>query len=63
MESSVTIPYDRTFKNLSNTQSVNNDISFCSCGWPQHLLIPKGNEQGFQSELFVMISNDNFVVI
>lgn len=30
---------------------------FCGCGWPQHLLIPKGTIKGMEVQLFVMISN------
>ncbi|KAI4454575.1 larval storage protein/phenoloxidase [Holotrichia oblita] len=31
--------------------------NFCGCGWPAHLLIPKGNPEGFLCQLFVMVSN------
>lgn len=30
---------------------------FCGCGWPQHLLIPKGSPHGMPFDLFVMITN------
>ncbi|XP_046738982.1 phenoloxidase 1-like [Diprion similis] len=59
--SSVTIPFERTFRNL--TDNVPTDVNkldafnFCGCGWPQHMLLPKGTESGYATELFVMISN------
>lgn len=31
--------------------------NFCGCGWPDHMLIPKGTPEGFPVELFVMISD------
>jgi tyrosinase len=30
----------------------------CGCGWPDHMLIPKGTSEGFRMELFVMISDN-----
>ncbi|XP_050510955.1 phenoloxidase 1-like [Diabrotica virgifera virgifera] len=62
-DSSVTIPFNRTFRDLdtSRPDGGNNlaQFNFCGCGWPQHMLIPMGNTDnpGFRSELFVMISN------
>uniref|UniRef100_A0A6P7FN22 Uncharacterized protein LOC114330954 n=1 Tax=Diabrotica virgifera virgifera TaxID=50390 RepID=A0A6P7FN22_DIAVI len=62
-DSSVTIPFDRTFRDLdtSRPDGGNNlaQFNFCGCGWPQHMLIPMGNTDnpGFRCELFVMISN------
>lgn len=33
-------------------------LDFCNCGWPQHMLIPKGLPgQGLQCDLFVMVSD------
>lgn len=34
-------------------------ISKCNCGFPQHLLIPKGIPEGFPAQLFVMVSDWN----
>jgi tyrosinase len=31
--------------------------NYQGCGWPQHMLIPKGTAQGLQAELFIMISD------
>jgi tyrosinase len=58
-ESTVTIPYERTFRNLDArpTGAGEEAFNFCGCGWPQHMLIPKGTAEGLRMELFVMISN------
>lgn len=58
-ESTVTIPFERTFRDLDTGRPINDDaqFNFCGCGWPQHMLIPKGTPEGFPCELFVMISN------
>ncbi|KAK5638831.1 hypothetical protein RI129_013126 [Pyrocoelia pectoralis] len=63
-QSSVTIPFERTFRNLeANRPAEGTDaleqFNFCGCGWPHHLLIPKGTPEGTASHLFVMISNYN----
>ncbi|CAK1541545.1 unnamed protein product [Leptosia nina] len=61
-ESSVTIPFEQTFRDLSR-QGTNPKqqslaaFNYCGCGWPQHMLVPKGTEAGASYELFVMISN------
>ncbi|XP_037809672.1 phenoloxidase 1-like [Lucilia sericata] len=61
-ESSVTIPFDRSFRRIgAEYQPKNADelasFRFCGCGWPEHLLIPKGKAEGMPFDLFVMISN------
>ncbi|CAH1283386.1 unnamed protein product [Diabrotica balteata] len=62
-ESTVTIPFERSFRDLNANRPQGGDdlaqFNFCGCGWPQHMLIPKGNtdDPGFRCELFVMISN------
>lgn len=62
-ESSVTIPFERTFRNLNDRPASGTDaeaaFNFCGCGWPHHLLIPKGTPEGMAYELFVMVSNFN----
>uniref|UniRef100_A0A6P7G6E7 Phenoloxidase 1-like n=1 Tax=Diabrotica virgifera virgifera TaxID=50390 RepID=A0A6P7G6E7_DIAVI len=61
-ESSVTIPFGRTFRDLDKNRPDETDVKattkfdFCGCGWPENMLIPKGNER-FEAELFVMISD------
>ncbi|XP_058838329.1 phenoloxidase 8-like [Topomyia yanbarensis] len=57
-QSSVTIPYERTFRNVAASNQPNNaQFRFCNCGWPAHMLLPKGTPQGAMYDLFVMISN------
>lgn len=60
-DSSVTIPFERSFRNLDFRRPQGGDalaqFNFCGCGWPQHMLIPKGTPQGYPCQLFVMISN------
>lgn len=61
-DSSVTIPFERTFRDLSQrpTNQTGGEaaaFNFCGCGWPQHMLVPKGTPQGETYQLFVMISN------
>lgn len=63
-ESSVTIPFNRTFRDLDASRPAEGSeelaiFNFCGCGWPQHMLVPRGNAEtnGFACELFVMISN------
>ncbi|XP_054279415.1 phenoloxidase 2-like [Macrosteles quadrilineatus] len=60
-DSSVTIPFERTFRNLEAGRpaagTVLEDFNFCGCGWPEHMLVPRGTPQGMPCQLFVMISN------
>lgn len=61
-ESSVTIPHNATYRNLDDFSSEGKmseveAFNFCGCGWPENLLIPKGNTNGYQCQLFVMVSN------
>ncbi|XP_055691212.1 phenoloxidase 2-like [Lutzomyia longipalpis] len=60
-ESNLTIPFERTFQDLDATPPAGTDaqqqFTFCGCGWPQHMLIPKGTPQGLACQLFVMLSN------
>ena len=60
-ESSVTIPFERTFRSLNvNPREESENVAtfnFCGCGWPQHMLVPKGTPSGAEYQLFVMISN------
>lgn len=61
-QSSVTIPFEQTFRDLSAQGSSPNrpdlaTFNFCGCGWPQHMLVPKGSEGGDAYQLFVMFSN------
>lgn len=61
-ESSVTIPYERSFRRVGAQAQPSNarertEFQFCGCGWPQHMLLPKGTPEGTEYDLFVMISN------
>lgn len=61
-DSSVTIPFERTFRNLDANRpnagtTEEAEFNFCGCGWPNHMLVPKGVPGGLQCELFVMISD------
>lgn len=60
-QSSVTIPFERTYQDLDTNRPTGGDalaqFNFCNCGWPANLLIPKGTVDGFACQLFVMISN------
>lgn len=62
IESSVTIPFDATFRDLETNRAPEGSealaqFNFCGCGWPQHMLIPRGNAEGFPCQLFVMVSD------
>ncbi|KAK4873335.1 hypothetical protein RN001_015364 [Aquatica leii] len=59
--SSVTIPFERTFRNVDVNRPTGgaalDQFNFCGCGWPQHMLVFKGTPEGYPCHLFVMISN------
>nr|CCA94924.1 hemocyanin subunit c [Mastigoproctus giganteus] len=58
-DSSVTISSVRSFRELLEGEGIKEHASeFCSCGWPDHLLIPKGNDQGMEFNLFVMVTDE-----
>ncbi|XP_058055483.1 phenoloxidase 2 [Anopheles bellator] len=61
-ESTVTIPFERTFRNLDQNRPQADtpeeaEFNFCGCGWPAHMLIPKGLPEGLPADLFIMVSN------
>ncbi|XP_038212997.1 phenoloxidase subunit 1-like isoform X2 [Zerene cesonia] len=61
-QSSVTIPYERTFRRQAARPGEPGaapaaDFDFCGCGWPHHMLLPKGAPDGFPVVLFAMVSN------
>ncbi|XP_065204198.1 phenoloxidase 2-like [Planococcus citri] len=68
-ESSVTIPFEKSFMTLTDVQNLANDAKlnqqlntavngYCGCGWPHHLLIGKGTTgDGLLCDLFVMITD------
>lgn len=62
IDSSVTIPYERTFRSQAARPGDPGSASaaefdFCGCGWPHHMLVPKGTQQGYPMVLFAMVSN------
>ncbi|XP_062550620.1 phenoloxidase 2-like [Armigeres subalbatus] len=63
-QSSVTLPYERSFRRVGTAQTPTDtrqleEFRFCGCGWPEHMLLPKGAPEGVQYDLYVMISNFN----
>lgn len=61
-DSSVTIPFESTFANQEARPGTAGSaeaaqFDFCVCGWPDHLLVPKGTPQGYPMVLFAMLSN------
>ncbi|XP_050092731.1 phenoloxidase 8-like [Anopheles aquasalis] len=57
-QSSVAISYERTFNNIAmSSQADNLAMQFCHCGWPSHMLLPKGTSDGLEYEFFIMISD------
>ncbi|KXJ82217.1 hypothetical protein RP20_CCG014933 [Aedes albopictus] len=61
-QSSVTVAFDRTFRQIKTDKDLPDraDLErfrFCGCGWPDHMLLPKGTPEGMRFDLFVMISN------
>ncbi|XP_011494200.1 PREDICTED: phenoloxidase 2-like [Ceratosolen solmsi marchali] len=62
-ESALTIPFEATFRNVDENRPDEGDFqsfdefNYCGCGWPQHMLVPKGTKQGYPMDMFVMISN------
>nr|ABC59699.2 prophenoloxidase [Ostrinia furnacalis] len=64
-EPTFTIPFEQTFRDLSVQGEDPRQVdlaafNFCGCGWPQHMLVPKGSEAGSPYVLFVMLSNYEF---
>ncbi|GLH01680.1 CLUMA_CG020362, isoform A [Gryllus bimaculatus] len=57
--SSVTVPYNVTFRDLAARPAGDGELQFnyCGCGWPHHMLLPMGTREGFQADLFVMVSD------
>ncbi|GBO02667.1 Hemocyanin F chain [Araneus ventricosus] len=57
-ESSVTIaPTPKFSQLLAGEVPTESNAEFCSCGWPDHLLIPRGNHKGMDFYLFVMLTD------
>ncbi|XP_046384944.1 phenoloxidase 2-like [Ischnura elegans] len=61
-QSSITIPFESTFRDLESSRPSTGGqaleaFNYCGCGWPQHMLIPRGSPEGFPCQLFVMVSD------
>lgn len=58
-ESNVTISDQRGFGSQRQPTDVaaKEEFQFCGCGWPQHMMLPKGTLEGTKFYIFVMISN------
>lgn len=60
IESTLTVPFEQTFRDLSNAPTegeAQQNSNYCGCGWPDHVLIPRGNRDGLPCTLFVMVTN------
>ncbi|CAL8095574.1 unnamed protein product [Orchesella dallaii] len=55
IETPLTIDFPASLRELRMTTE--NTMPFCGCGWPHHLLIPKGKRDGLSMDLFAMITN------
>lgn len=61
-DSVVTIPYDQTFRNQDVNRPTGGDalkeFEICGCGWPDHMLLPRGSPgTGQKFDLYVMVSD------
>ena len=57
-DSSVTIPWEQSFRDLErNAELPTASQAVCGCGWPQHMLVPKGTAAGMLYDLYVLVTN------
>nr|CCA94919.1 hemocyanin subunit e [Euphrynichus bacillifer] len=57
-DSSVTVSKIYTFSQIQAGEGVHEDGSeSCSCGWPEHMLLPRGNFKGMEFHLFVILTD------
>ena len=54
-ESTLTILFPQSLIEFQTDTA--NETPFCGCGWPEHLLIPRGSIDGQIFDLFVMLTN------
>lgn len=58
VDSSVTLSHVPTFEELEKGEGLPDRASeYCSCGWPEHMLVPRGTPRGMVFHLFVMITD------
>ena len=55
-DSNLIIPWAQPFEELERDSS-RRLTPYCGCGWPEHMLLPKGNEEGQVFDLFVMLTD------
>ena len=53
MNSSLTIPFE-AWANMDNSSYL---LQNCGCGFPHHMLLPKGSEAGTDFDLFVIATD------
>lgn len=60
-ESSVTIPWEQTFRDLERSVQTPaaNEQTFCGCGWPEHMVIPRGTATG-QVRFIIVLAREKF---
>jgi len=57
-DSNVTLSHTYSFEELKAGQGGSADANeYCSCGWPEHMLLPRGNHKGMEFELFVIATD------
>lgn len=55
IETALTIDFPQSLRELQ--LDTENTMPFCGCGWPHHLLIPKGKREGLSFDVFALITN------
>jgi len=57
-DSTVTIPWEQTFRDLERDMlTPSPQSSICGCGWPQHMLLPRGTTDGMLFDLYVIVTD------
>nr|AGI42859.1 prophenoloxidase 2 [Penaeus chinensis] len=59
-DSSITNTEELTFRDLENVDPESPAaaaFNFCGCGWPQHMLLPRGRPEGMAFQLFFMLTD------
>lgn len=58
-QSSVTVSFATTFRDFNKAipPGGREEFNYCGCGWPHHMLIPRGTPEGMEAELLIMVSN------
>nr|AFA26602.1 prophenoloxidase [Macrobrachium nipponense] len=62
-DSSITAPPEATFRELEAGREITSgtqagvEFGQCGCGWPRHMLLPRGMPQGMDFQLFVMLTD------